>query len=54
MVPYLPKKISNTAIYLYLGALAAVTIFFIRHTMSLTFYIIGIVWVVGFRRRLVQ
>ena len=48
MVPYLPKKISNTAIYLYLGALAAVTIFFIRHTMSLTFYIIGIVWVVGF------
>lgn len=48
MVPYLPKKISNTAIYLYLGALAAVTIFFIRHTMSLTFYIIGIVWVASF------
>lgn len=48
MIPYLPKKISNTAIYLYLGALAAVTIFFFRHTMSLPFYIIGIVWVVGF------
>ena len=48
MIPYLPKKISNTAIYLYLGALAAVTLFFIRHTMSLAFYIIGIMWVVGF------
>ena len=48
MIPYLPKKISNTAIYLYLGALAAVTLFFFRHTMSLPFYIIGIVWVVGF------
>ena len=48
MIPYLPKKISNTAIYLYLGALAAATLFFIRHTMSLTFYIIGIMWVVGF------
>ncbi len=48
MIPYLPKKISNTAIYLYLGALAAVTLFFIRHTMSLPFYIIGIMWVVGF------
>lgn len=48
MIPYLPKKISNTAIYLYLGALAAVSIFFIRHTMSLPFYIIGIMWVVGF------
>ena len=48
MISYLPKKISNTAIYLYLGALAAVSIFFIRHTMSLAFYIIGIMWVVGF------
>ncbi len=48
MIPYLPKKISNTAIYLYLGALAAVTLFFFRHTMSLPFYIIGIMWVVGF------
>lgn len=48
MIPFLPKKISNTAIYLYLGALAAVTVFFIRHTMSLAFYIIGIMWVVGF------
>lgn len=48
MIPYLPKKISTIAIYLYLGALAAVTVFFIRHAMSLPFYIIGIVWVVGF------
>lgn len=48
MIPYLPKKISTTAIYLYLGALAAVTILFIRHTMSIEFYALGLVWVVGF------
>ena len=49
MIPYLPKKISTTAIYLYLGALAAVTILFIRHTMSIEFYALGLVWVVGWQ-----
>ena len=48
MIPYLPKKISTTAIYLYLGALAAVTILFISHAMSLLFILMGIMWVVGF------
>ncbi len=48
MTPYLPKKISTTAIYLYLGSLAAVTLFFIRHAMSLVFILLGIMWVVGF------
>ena len=48
MIPYLPKKISTTAIYLYLGALAAVTVLFFRHAMSWEFILMGLVWVVGF------
>lgn len=48
MIPYLPKKISTTAIYLYLGALAAVTLLFIRHAMSWEFILMGLIWVVGF------
>lgn len=48
MIPYLPKKISTTAIYLYLGAQAAVTVLFFRHAMSWEFILMGLVWVVGF------
>ena len=48
MVPFLPNKLSNTAIYLYLGSLAAVTFFFYRFAMGLDFIVMGIVWVVGF------
>ena len=48
MIPFFPKQIATKAIYLYLGALAAVSIFFIRHAMSLTYIIMGIAWVVGF------
>lgn len=48
MIPYLPKKLSTTAIYLYLGSLAAVSLLFIRHAMSLEFILMGIMWVVGF------
>ena len=48
MIPFFPRQIANKAIYLYLGALAAVSIFFFRHTMSIEYFIMGIVWVVGF------
>ena len=48
MIPYLPKKLSTTAIYLYLGSLAAVSLLFIRHAMSWEFILMGIMWVVGF------
>ena len=48
MVPYLPNKISTTAIALYLGVLAAVTFFFYRYAMSVDFILMGIMWVVGF------
>ena len=48
MIPFFPKQIATKAIYLYLGALAAVSIFFIRHAMSIEYIIMGIAWVVGF------
>ena len=48
MITFFPKQIANKAIYLYLGALAAVTIFFFSHAMSLTYILMGIMWVVGF------
>lgn len=48
MISFFPKQIATKGIYLYLGALAAVSIFFFSHAMSLTYIIMGIVWVVGF------
>lgn len=48
MIPFFPKQIASKAIYLYLGVLAAVSIFFIRHAMSFEYILMGIAWVVGF------
>ncbi len=48
MIPFFPKQIATKAIYLYLGVLAAVSIFFIRYAMSIEYIIMGIAWVVGF------
>ena len=48
MIPFFPKQIATKAIYLYLGALAIITIFFFRHAMSFDFIIMGIAWVVVF------
>lgn len=48
MIPFFPKQIATKAIYLYLGVLATVSIFFIRHAMSIEYIIMGIAWVVGF------
>jgi hypothetical protein len=48
MLHYFPKQFSHTAIYLYLGALAAVTLVFMKYAMGIDFIIMGIVWVVGF------
>ncbi len=45
MLPFFPKQIATKGIYLYLGALAAVTLFFIRHAMSFTYILMGIIWV---------
>lgn len=48
MIPFFPKQIATKAIYLYLGVLAVVSIFFIRHAMSIEYIIMGIAWVAGF------
>lgn len=48
MLPYFPNKISSTAIYLYLGALALVSLLFYQFALNITYIVIGMVWVVGF------
>ena len=48
MVPFFPKQIASRGIYLYLGALTAITLVFFKHAMSITFIVLGIMWVVGF------
>lgn len=48
MIAFLPKQISNKGIYLYLGALAAVTVLFIRYAMSWDFILMGLIWVLEF------
>lgn len=48
MIPYFPKKFASTALALYLAALSIVTVFFMRHAMSLLYVVLGIMWVSGF------
>ena len=48
MIPYFPKQIATKGIYLYLGALAAISLVFLQHAMSIDFLIMGVMWVVGF------
>ena len=48
MIPFFPHQISTKAIYIYLGALAAVSLFFFSHAMSIGYIIMGIAWVSGF------
>lgn len=48
MIPFFPRQIATNAIYLYLGALAAVTVVFFRHAMPIEYIAMGIAWVVGF------
>lgn len=48
MISIFPKKISQDAIKLYLGALVAVTSVAFSHAMSPIFIGLGVMWVVGF------
>lgn len=48
MIPFLPKQIALKSIYIYLGALATVSLLFFRHAMSIEYIVMGIFWVVGF------
>lgn len=43
-----PQKISQTAIYLYLGALLMVSVVFFSHAMKTIYIVLGVIWVVGF------
>ena len=48
MLSFFPKQIATKGIYLYLGALTAVSLVFFRHAMSIDFLLIGVMWVVSF------
>lgn len=48
MIPYFPNQITKKGIYLYLATLVIVSIFYFRYAMSLTYIIMGIVWVTVF------
>lgn len=48
MLTFFPKQIATKGIYIYLGALAAVTLFFFRHAMNIVYIALGILWVTGF------
>lgn len=48
MIPYFPKQIAIKGVYIYLGVLAAISLVFLRHAMSLTYIIMGIAWVISF------
>lgn len=44
MIPFFPKQISSKGFYLYLGALAAVSLVFFSHAMGLEYIAMGIIW----------
>lgn len=44
MIPFFPKQISSKGFYLYLGALAIVSLFFFSHAMGLEYITMGIIW----------
>ena len=48
MIRFLPKQIASKAVLIYLGSLAAVTLLFFNHSMSMIYIIMGVVWVLGF------
>jgi len=48
MVPFFPKRIASTAVVIYAGMLLAVSVVFMNYAMSLTYIVMGLVWVIGF------
>lgn len=48
MLSFFPKQIATKGIYLYLGALTAISLVFFRHAMAIDFLIMGVMCVVGF------
>ena len=48
MVPYLPKQISNRAIFVYVAALSVVSAVFLSYAMQIGYVALGLMWVFGF------
>lgn len=48
MIAFFPKQISTKAITIYIGSLAAVSLLFLSHAMSLVYILMGVVWVTVF------
>lgn len=48
MVPFLPKRIASTAIYIYACMLLGISVLFMNYTMGLEYVAMGLVWVFGF------
>lgn len=48
MIPFFPKQIAQRAIWVYIAALAVISIFFMSHAMRFGFMALGCFWVVGF------
>ena len=48
MVPYLPKQISNRALFVYVAALIVVSVVFMSYAMQFGYVALGFMWVFGF------
>lgn len=48
MVPFLPKRIATTGIYIYIGMLLAISVIFMNYAMGLEYVVLGMAWVIGF------
>ena len=48
MVPYLPKQISNRAIFVYAATLIVVSVVFMSYAMHFGYIALGFMWVLGF------
>lgn len=48
MIPFFPKRIANNAIFIYMGSLALVSLFFLQYAMGLIYILLGLMWVIGF------
>lgn len=48
MVPFFPKRIATTGIYIYACMLLVVSVIFMNYAMGIDYVLLGLVWVFGF------
>lgn len=48
MIPFFPKQIAHRAIFVYLIALASISVFYFNYSMSWSYIAMGVMWVLGF------